>query len=925
MAAAVAPNAPMNGAPQPATPQPSRENEQPLPPIPTAEGAGEQLDPAARDRVQHVLSSDIGMSTLLQRLKQSIGSTKDFAAFLKERAVLEEKHAQGMKRLSRSTHESIGRPDSRQGTFAQNFKEMTSIHERMAEHALQYVVTLYAMSEELHELATNSERARKHWKQTGMNAEKRVQEAEAAMEKAKYRYNSLAEQYDRARTGERQPGKFSLKRSAAQLEEELQHKLEAADVDYSAKVEAAQNLRNELLSTSRPQTVHALSELIRETDAGLSLHVQKFADLSEKLLVGFGLCIAPVKGPSPIPGQGTKSLRELASGVNNEKDLADFVLGFSNKAPMRPNEIRYEQHPSLSPKQQQPGFTDQYYNQDPYAPTQGRQVSGVTPYPGEQYYDDGSQSQYYQGNQTPGQVPQQQQQQQPPQQQQQQQMGAPQGAQGPVQRPPGPGQPLQNNPAAGTQPPVGQAPGAAPGHVRTVSQGQPPPSQQQMNQQQQAPGMQQNGQPGQMGPQGQGAPPQQGMGRGQPPQGMGRGQPPQGMGRGQAPPGAVGRGQPPQGGSGPGAAPPGAMGRGQPPQGAPGPGQPPQGAMGRGQPPQGAPGPGQPPQGAMGRGQAPPNGAGRGQPPQGAMGRGQPPPNGMGRGAPPGAAGRGQPPPGAMGRGQPPQNGGPAPAGAQQPGPPQGAGRGAAGPGPNGPQNGAPRPAPAGGVNVLPSRAQVAPRPGPPIRPVFGVSLDELFQREGSAVPTIVMQCTKAVEIFGLDVEGIYRTSGPTNWIMELRQQFDHDANAVDLRNPAAFHEDIASVTTLLKHFLRDLPDPLLTAAQYRDFIQAAKIEDEIVRRDSIHALVNALPDPNYATLRILAIHLHKVAQHSARNKMTNSNLAIVFAPTLMGQQGGVNGNGAGGADIADAGWQAKVVETILNNTFQIFDDDETA
>ncbi|EXJ70140.1 uncharacterized protein A1O5_06207 [Cladophialophora psammophila CBS 110553] len=901
MAAAVQPNAPVpvNGGPRPMTPNPPQQNELPLPPVPSTDVQREELDPASRERVQLVLSSDIGMSTLLNRLKQSISSTRDFATFLKERSTLEEKHAQGLKRLSRTTHDSIGRPDSRQGTFAQNCKEMTNIHDRMADHAIQYASTVFGMAEELFELASNSEKARKYWKQTGGNAEKRVQDAEAAMEKAKYRYNSLAEQYDRARTGEKQSGKFGLKRSAAQMEEELRHKLEVADADYSAKVEAAQSQRNELLSTLRPQTVNALSELIRETDAGLSLHVQKFASLSEKLLLGFGLCITPIKGPSPIPG--SKSLRELASGINNEKDFADFVLGFSNKAPTRPDEIRYEQHPSLSPKQQQPGYPDQYYNEDSYAPTHGRQVSGVTPYPGEEYYDDGSQ--YQPENPAPGQTP-----------QQNQQMVRPQGAQG-------------SGPQIVRAAP-GQAPGA--GHVRNVSsmsQGPPAPGQQPMMQQQQAPGTQPNG---------QGAPPQQGMGRGLPSQGMGRGQapqgmPPQGMGRGQAPPGVIGRGQPPQGAPGSGQAPPGAMGRGQPPQGAPGPGQAPQGAMGRGQlpqagpgqappgamgrgqPPQGAPGPGQPPQGAMGRGQVPPNGAGRGQAPQTAMGRGQPPQNGMGRGAPPpGGFGRGQPPQG-MGRGQ-------ASAG------PQGAGRGIAGPGPGGPQNGAPRPGPpAGGVSVLPSQAQAGPRPGPPIRPVFGVPLDELFQREGSAVPIIVMQCIKAVELFGLDVEGIYRTSGSTNQIMELRQQFDHDANSIDLRNPAAFHDDIASVTTLLKHFLRDLPDPLLTAAQYRDFIQAAKIEDDIVRRDSVHALVNALPDPNYATLRVLAIHLHKVAQHSGQNKMTNSNLAIVFAPTLMGQQGGTNGNAAGGADIADAGWQAKVVETILNNTFQIFDEDEAA
>lgn len=160
-------------------------------------------------------------------------------------------------------------------------------------------------------------------------------------------------------------------------------------------------------------------------------------------------------------------------------------------------------------------------------------------------------------------------------------------------------------------------------------------------------------------------------------------------------------------------------------------------------------------------------------------------------------------------------------------------------------------------------------------------------------------------------------------WMGQAFANVPADATAVDLPNRPIVHDDIASVTTLLKRFLGDLPDPLLTSAQYRDFIQAAKVDEDVVRRDSIHALVNALPDPNYATLRVMAMHLHKIAQHSDRNKMTHNNLAIVFAPTLMGQKVGVNGNGPGSADIADSAWQAKVVETVLDNTFQIFDADE--
>jgi len=143
------------------------------------------------------------------------------------------------------------------------------------------------------------------------------------------------------------------------------------------------------------------------------------------------------------------------------------------------------------------------------------------------------------------------------------------------------------------------------------------------------------------------------------------------------------------------------------------------------------------------------------------------------------------------------------------------------------------------------------------------------------------------------------------------------DSSAVDFRDPSAFHHDVASVTGLLKQFFRDLPDPLLTSAHYAEFIHAARIDDDIVRRDSLHAVINALPDPNYATLRVLTLHLNRVQEHSSVNRMTAQNLAICFGPTLMGPQGGA------GANISDAGWCARVIETIVVNTFQIFDDDE--
>ena len=66
--------------------------------------------------------------------------------------------------------------------------------------------------------------------------------------------------------------------------------------------------------------------------------------------------------------------------------------------------------------------------------------------------------------------------------------------------------------------------------------------------------------------------------------------------------------------------------------------------------------------------------------------------------------------------------------------------------------------------------------------------------------------------------------------------------------------------------------------------------------------------------MRALTLHLFRVMENSGTNRMSSQNLAIVFGPTLMGTPG---------SNIADAGWQVRVVDTILQNTYQIFDDDD--
>lgn len=219
-------------------------------------------------------------------------------------------------------------------------------------------------------------------------------------------------------------------------------------------------------------------------------------------------------------------------------------------------------------------------------------------------------------------------------------------------------------------------------------------------------------------------------------------------------------------------------------------------------------------------------------------------------------------------------------------------------------------------------------------RPTFGVHLTEQMLRDNMELPKIVEKCCKHIQERGLDVVGIYRLSGTTSKVQKLKSLFDRDVDAVDLSSPE--WADINNVTSVLKLWLRDLPEPLLTWSLYQGFIEAAKIENDRLRHIRLHERVNDLPDSNYATLKYLIGHLHEVTKWQHINQMTASNISIVFGPTLLGprplsrnasiasQSGNSNaGSGAeGGTSLQDMNWQCKAIETILEHYEDIFVDE---
>lgn len=123
---------------------------------------------------------------------------------------------------------------------------------------------------------------------------------------------------------------------------------------------------------------------------------------------------------------------------------------------------------------------------------------------------------------------------------------------------------------------------------------------------------------------------------------------------------------------------------------------------------------------------------------------------------------------------------------------------------------------------------------------------------------------------------------------------------------------DCHTAAVLLKLFFRELTDPLFPKSMFAQLIDAGRMQDERLRLIQIHELINELPDPNYATLRLLGKHLYMISINSEINKMGVTNLSIVWGPTLIDSQGA--------PDPMEMKYSSQVIEVVLQNYNQIFE-----
>ncbi|KAI0252694.1 hypothetical protein BJV78DRAFT_331476 [Lactifluus subvellereus] len=197
---------------------------------------------------------------------------------------------------------------------------------------------------------------------------------------------------------------------------------------------------------------------------------------------------------------------------------------------------------------------------------------------------------------------------------------------------------------------------------------------------------------------------------------------------------------------------------------------------------------------------------------------------------------------------------------------------------------------------------------------IFGVTLVDYATARASEneVPKTLRICIDEVDKRGLDAEGIYRVSGRHANVQEHKVERNEKTFSFN-----SYTDDIYSVASLLKLYLRELPEPLFKfpmqdRIHHSEDMAGHSANDFVLLRSKIRRL----PAVHRASLRALVEHLSRIASNAAKNKMDAKNLAIVFGPVVFGEDEIPQGDLLSIQPTKDS-----VMEDLIENAPVLFDE----
>ncbi|XP_025415724.1 rho GTPase-activating protein 44-like [Sipha flava] len=205
-----------------------------------------------------------------------------------------------------------------------------------------------------------------------------------------------------------------------------------------------------------------------------------------------------------------------------------------------------------------------------------------------------------------------------------------------------------------------------------------------------------------------------------------------------------------------------------------------------------------------------------------------------------------------------------------------------------------------------------------PAKPVFGQRLEDHLRVTKRRIAYPIELCICTLLEISVEEEGLFRIAAGASKVRCMKLRLD--SNCLDLES-AVEYRDPHIIAGVLKSYLRQLPEPLLTHHLYEEWIAAAKLQTSESRLQAILNVVQKLPQSNLYNLRYIIKFLAMLTKHQDLNKMSPQNLAIVIAPNLLWTPEDKNDNI--GLNMNAAACHNVIVDCLISHSDWIFPGEE--
>ncbi|GAN09776.1 LRG1 protein [Mucor ambiguus] len=157
---------------------------------------------------------------------------------------------------------------------------------------------------------------------------------------------------------------------------------------------------------------------------------------------------------------------------------------------------------------------------------------------------------------------------------------------------------------------------------------------------------------------------------------------------------------------------------------------------------------------------------------------------------------------------------------------------------------------------------------------------------DNALIPIFVKSCVMVILQSDMSIEGVFRKNGNIRQLRTLSESIDQlrpATTSMATMEELLANQNAIQLAALLKRYLRELPEPLLTFSLYKLFVQCGRIvEDQGQKKKALHLACCLLPKANRDTVIMLFCCLKWVSTFSDTNKMDIPNLARVIAPSVL-------------------------------------------